>query len=376
MLRIVNKLVKLLAEGRFDFGHPGKHNIVVYDSLTGGLLTKMLDFPKRTFQMNVRQEIIYAHPYILAKFLLKAIVFRKQLRVAYEASVLELLCPKLVLTFLDNDGTFGEVAKQVDARFIAIQNGFRTSQCFSRINFAPEAFLFGQRCIDNYAKFEIESNSLIRAGSIKVSHCYKINGNSFKRSKSFDVLLVSSYQLGMENGASEDQEPIRLNLNKGTALISDYLLRFISSRGLRVGILLWGSGADGARELKYFSRIFRDKVEYIEKSQAIEGSYLRVLESELTLSYGSTLGYEAISMGKKAMFFPRPEEDVYCLEGADHFAFKTETGSYEEFESNLERLLKLSSEEYQNELGWLCEYVVAKRVDLVDRVNEIISKYS
>ena len=77
------------------------------------------------------------------------------------------------------------------------------------------------------------------------------------------------------------------------------------------------------------------------------------------LSYCSTLGFEALTWGKKVFFFYMPEERNYRLDNPRSEFFQIRNGDFEEFCRKMKFLLEMPLKAYQAEVAEDAKYVIA-----------------
>ena len=116
----------LLLKSKIKLKNPNKYKIVVYDDVEIGDLGQVLKnydyFTLKTRVQNVDE--IYITPDIIKKFIKN---FSGNLMTSYLTALIEVINPKIVITFIDNSFKFSEVAKKLHTKihFLAIQNAYR-----------------------------------------------------------------------------------------------------------------------------------------------------------------------------------------------------------------------------------------------------------
>ena len=119
-------IFKLLLKSKFIFKNPQRHELVIFDDESSTNLENFIScynfFLLQTRIENINK--VYLSFKIL-KYFFK--YYNGNIMTAYLSSLLEILRPKVVLTYIDNSLKFFDIAKILDKKinFVAIQNGAR-----------------------------------------------------------------------------------------------------------------------------------------------------------------------------------------------------------------------------------------------------------
>ena len=119
------KILKLLIRVKFIFNSPSKCSLIVFDESYEDLNNFL---PRSNyFLLQNRLENIDK---IYISFRILKLIFRNykdNLMTAYLVSIIDIVSPKIILTFIDNSFKFSDLAKlrEKKCKFIAIQNGVR-----------------------------------------------------------------------------------------------------------------------------------------------------------------------------------------------------------------------------------------------------------
>ena len=123
---MILKFLKKIPSSTFLFNLPLKKKVIIFDDESINDLKYILSekdyFLLKIRYNNVNEFII--HPLIFFKIILN---FRGNIWSAYLISVIQIISPKIVITFSDNNFKFFEIAKLLNNKinFFAIQNGAR-----------------------------------------------------------------------------------------------------------------------------------------------------------------------------------------------------------------------------------------------------------
>ncbi len=360
ILRLSKSILKLLSHPeKLRWKMPTQAEILVYDQVGSRDLEKIL-LRGLTFEIfSTRGEFFYLHPLILIATIYHFLGKKISLRQAYDVACLRAAHPRVLLTYIDNGPNFGTVAKFVDAKIFVIQNGFRTSSCVSRIRELPSLFCFGQRDKDLYASRNISVQNFEAIGSIKASYFIEEVAPQLKSGGKYDICLISSFQPGMECEDFVEPDESRKGLVEGTYRACEYLSRLAKEKNLRIAIAGWQPPGEKDREIAFFKKYFGENMVLKSAHSEHLSSYRLAYESQLVLSYCSTLGFEAMSWGQKVFFFHMPREKNYRLEKPHSALFQIQEASYEEFSSKIEGLLQMSLSDYRHEIKEDANYVMA-----------------
>ena len=175
---------------------------------------------------------------------------------------LQLIDPKIVITFIDNSESFHWLAKNLkSAKFIAIQNGNRMNDQLENSNHYHEHFFcYGKYERDLYNRFGFTVNHYYPVGSIVVDY-YRCR---LKKQKSFapkyDLCIASSFRV------------INKERVKSMKVMNNYLARYIRKNDIKVSIAL-GANKDYLNNLHsieyhnerdYYKNLFGNNIDLIE----------------------------------------------------------------------------------------------------------------
>ena len=101
-------ICKLLLKSKIKLKDPNKYKIVVYDDVEIGNFNQILKnydyFTLKTRVQNIDE--IYITPNIIKRFIKN---FNGNLMTSYLTSLIEVINPKIVITFIDNSFKFSEI---------------------------------------------------------------------------------------------------------------------------------------------------------------------------------------------------------------------------------------------------------------------------
>jgi len=291
--------------------------------------------------------------------LLASILKRGSRISAYCDSYIQRVNPKLVITYIDNDSLFYSVAsRNPSVKTMFIQNGMRGNKVFKDLprHSSKEVLkvdfmlVFGSHVGDEYSKYI--SGSIVPIGSFRNNITPMVN-QKFKGTLSY----VSQYRDSAwfkENGVTYTR--------RFAPMILPFLIGYAKDKGLQFRIILNGhsKGPSTLRnEKRYYKDILGDECEFF-KWEWHGSGYDAVDSSEVVVSNGSSLGFEAIARGTKCAIFSfkstvlglNPPDANYGWPGnyPDEGPFWTNNPSTLSFRRILDHLFTISDEQWRAEV--------------------------
>lgn len=365
----ISRYLKYLKHLRLYY--PEKNKLLVYD-LDCSEVMKVILFPEREFTvLPVRGEWLSIHPELILRAMYYYLIKKLGARLSYDLAFINCAKPELVVTFIDNNQTFHKLAQYYKAPFICVQNGMRSHNCAKTFDNIPTLFCFGQRDIDLYLEHKVHLNDVFPVGSLRSSYFLSQVAPGLTNEPSYDICLISEYISGMENSDYQAEgEPLQI-LSGWLYFLSEYLKKYLAGKKLRVVIAGRQPKDNSAGEIEYYKKYFGDSIEVFPSNHTYLNSYRLAYKSSIVLSYFSTLGGEALSWGKKVLFYPHPRDKNAMIDNPSSWFFKTETESYEEFEKKMDSLLSMSEEQYKSETQTDRAYLMSNCTD----THQVIKKY-
>jgi surface carbohydrate biosynthesis protein len=283
----VKKIVKVifvLTKCRFDFKLVKKERLLVFDTLSLELVSKLKKFEV----LDVRYKV-FNFWILLENFLQFKFTFRD-----YILTFISKVNPKVVITFNDNYLLFFKLKTYFPKiKFIAVQNGYRHKlqledfKKFKNSKLSVDYFFtFGKNSEIFYKKF-LKCDNFIELGSFR--------NNNIKLKKSTEkknILFISQFRyknLNKDDNFNFYSEIIiiinifcmkkKIKLFVATASIKNYL----------------------EEKLFLFSKLPKKHNVYEIKKKKRYGNYSLINKFETIVFVDSTLGYEAIARNKKVI---------------------------------------------------------------------------
>lgn len=368
------KKLKYLKVLRFNY--PSQNKILIYDLEGNEELIRILlpGFCPALF--SVRGEWFCAHPVIVVKFFVNYFIKKIPARVSYDLAYVSIVKPILVITLIDNNLNFHQLSTLYYSTFFCIQNGFRSHNCARSFKNLPTLFCFGQRDIDLYHAHNVMLGKTFPVGSIRSSYFLEKIVPIMEEQETYDLCFISEYLPGMEfEDYTVTEEAVRL-LSEWLFVMCEYLKVFLSKNNIRLVVAGRQRVGSNSGELAFYRKYFDESVTITASNEHYLNSYRIAFQSSIVLSYCSSLGFEAMTWGKKALFFPHPKEKNLSLDNPQSVFLKTIKGDYQEFETNLENLVSMESEAFRKETQQDVDYVIdskrAAHLVIKEQIDAII----
>tara|TARA_B100000029_G_scaffold366109_1_gene359459 strand:- start:238 stop:1461 length:1224 start_codon:yes stop_codon:yes gene_type:complete len=368
------KILKTIFNSKLIFESPKKYDLVIFDCTSLVDLQKYLLEDENYFVLKNRYQNInevYLSAKIIFRFItnlrliLKKNVFIQDI---YFLSIIQFLQPKVVFTFIDNSFQFSKLCKintNKNIKFVALQNGARYQRQEQQVLFnkklikknlnldfyMPHYLCFGEFEKDDCIKHQIYVGEFTFVGSLRLANFLndlKLNKVKIKKNK-YDICLISDHGAWLN-----DFGKIKINdvtqAEVGVIKLIKYTIQFCIKKNLKLILVFKRKvGKPGYKEEQmWFKENFSEK-EYnyiLNNSQNNDGSssYKCSFESKVSIANMSTLLRENIACGNKILSCNLSNSGIY------NFPLKgicsLNNSNYEQFESRLSNILKLSSNDY------------------------------
>ena len=170
LIKRLSSILRVLIKSKIVFKNPKNCDLVFFDSEQLNEFEELLS-QYNFFVLHARLEQIKKiyFSYSVIKYFIKN--YKGNIMTAYLASLIEVINPKVVITFIDNSIKFSDVAKILDKKtnFLAVQNAARLDLKlykylfdnqiikvdYNKRFYIPNFLCFGQFEIDHYKSFGI-----------------------------------------------------------------------------------------------------------------------------------------------------------------------------------------------------------------------------
>ncbi|MBM9501951.1 hypothetical protein JWG44_16975 [Leptospira sp. 201903071] len=277
------------------------------------------------------------------KLLASSKLFVRGLFLQYFKSVIFLTKPKVVITFIDNSFFFQLCSKEIpEINFWAIQNGFRCELDVTRWLpdypkhekiFLQRFYCFGEFEKDLYLRNSHRVNEFRAVGSFFLGQFLE-TVQSVPVEDIYDICLISNY---IHDLTDRDTRGIA----RANVKLAMYLSKFLKENRLRTIIAL---RANDPFEKEFYRKYFGESVEFTDRTLTKFSTYHAIWQSRLSITFFSTVGFEALGMGKKIVFlnYSRIPEFNPSMSGT---WFSSEE-KYEVFKAVVTKNLNMSKNEF------------------------------
>jgi len=224
-------------------------------------------------------------------------------RRALYTSLINIWKPKVIITFIDNNGSIGNIKSIFPSiRCISVQNGTRwdLSRPFQ-----------SQLALDHYFCFGEVEGDILRQGSHSVAHLYPIGSlrtSIFlaqyppQKTKTFDLCFISQFASLKDVKSDQWTREMLSGYYEIEKKVFNQVAAFASKANLTLCVAMRHSSGSAIldEEKKYFTQRINDRVKFIPLGHY--SSYSAAQSSRLSITCSSTLGYEMLGMGERVIF--------------------------------------------------------------------------
>ena len=386
---------------RVHFSAPASSNIVIFDETNSNLIQDVVPEGLTASIFKMRPMEFYLTPSIVMNFLinLRHFKFRNiglSNRSAFYRIFFQLLCiyikadlmrrnPQAIITSIDNCTKFAWLSENFhQAPCIAIQNGFRLSYEANSIDkyYCEHLFCFGEREIADFPRMNYKVNNFYPVGSLNLSLNFDNRLTDIK--PKYDLLVVSCWRGNI--GYARDVE----DSMKAMRLMDITLAKYLQSRDLKTAVILrserdsdqWFMPEVGLTEENYYKSIYGDLIEIIDVNFAQRNVYPVMQSAEVIIAgFSTTCLIEAYAMRKKILYMNFCGNNKYHRDFKPEILFEAHDDKSPSFESRLNALLEISSQEYvmkheENMEFYMRDPLISPRDHIRRGINDIISSKS
>ena len=357
------------------FGTPENADIVIFDECNHEIVRKVLDPQYSVAVFKVRPEELWVSIRVLLftlRFLYQVDLVRAatyqfglvrgllwQVRFVYFKACLQLMKPKAVVTFIDNNPKFHWLSKNCESfPFVAIQNGSRLSYASpdSSDYFLQHLFCWGAHETKLLPQLGAEIENFYPVGSLLASLHFDQSTSGY--CDEYDLLIVSCWRGDI--GWPQDV----IDTMRSMEIMDKLLNRYIKSRNLKAGVMLrterdssdWNMTGLG-NEYDYFKKIYGESTEIIETDFRKRNIFPTMQRGHVIVSCLSSAILEAFGIGKKILYCNFTGTNKYHADFSS--AIVTEDSSWESFSAKLDKLRRISMADYRELNAEYAAYLMA-----------------
>ena len=321
--------------------------------------------------------------------------YQGDLSTAYYSSLINLIKPKLILTFVDNSWMFSKLTKKFYKKFhfLAIQNAVRyeikiNNNLYKKKiektnlnkNFFYDNFLtFGKYEIDHYRNNNIFIRDAQDIGSLRLANAInnlKTKKRKIKKNK-YDICIISdAFIVGTDNrfGLS--------GLEKGQIKYIKSIIKIIKKHNLNfIFCFKRFQNRINKEMLFYETYLTKEELEFIKNNSTdrldnkYNSSYQKMLESKLTVSLWSSMLRENIALGRKSLSINYSGKEVSSFPIKGICAIKNP--NYNTLENRVLKLVNMSEKKYIKLLNKKDKYLINNDISMtkkkiINKIRELI----
>ena len=292
MLKKILEIFKIIFLFKFDFFLPGKKKFLLFDDNHKNYLLRYIKREDLDV-LHIRKEKIN-FIVVVINFLKLKFSFKE-----YIESYIDIVAPKFIISFSDNNCGFFLIKKRKEIKKILIQNSWKNKYNDSFLSMNNEnfnvdyLFVFNKKIGEIYGKI-LKCDPII-IGSFK-SNCYELE----KKKTIYPIIFISSFR---------DINPSKLLIDEITYKEYDkthkQAVKEISDFASKNKVKLYIYGNDQfypLKEKKYFEQLnLKSDWEFINNNRT--ETYNIIDQANFIVGTHSTAIYEAIGRGKKVFIF-------------------------------------------------------------------------
>ena len=379
------------------FSRPSTSDVIIFDGTNAHLVESVIPKGLTVSIYKMRPMEFYITPKILLSFIrnLKYFTFRNgvasnrgwfykifwQLVCIYIKADLISRNPKAIITSIDNSGNFGWLSENYHlAPCVAIQNGFRLTYDSNSQSkyYCQHLFCFGEREVNDYPKLGYKVDHFHPVGSLNLSLNFDSQLCDIK--PIYDLLVVSCWRGNI--GYAKDVE----DSMKAMRLMDETLAQYLQNRDLKTAVIMrserdsdqWVMPEIGMSEEDYYKSIYGDLIEIIDVNFIERNVYPVMQSAEVIIAgFSTTCLIEAYAMRKKILYMNFCGNNKYHRDFKPEILFEVHDDKSPSFESRLNALLEISSQEYVMKHEETMKYYMEDPLDspkdrIREEINEII----
>lgn len=390
---MINHLIKCLK--RVHFSKSSTSDVIVFDETNASLIQSVIPKGLTVSIFKTRPVEFHLTPIIILSFFKNLKYFKltnssESNKNLFYRIFFQLLCiyikadlmsrnPKAIITSIDNCTKFAWLSENFyQAPCIAIQNGFRlTYDSNSEFKYyCQHLFCFGEREVNDFPKLGYKVDHFHPVGSLNLSLNFDSQLCNIK--PIYDLLVVSCWRGNI--GYAKDVE----DSMKAMRLMDETLAQYLKNQDLKTAVIMrserdsdqWVMPEIGMSEEDYYKSIYGDLIEIIDVN-FIERNVYPVMQSAevIVAGFSTTCLIEAYAMRKKVLYMNFCGNNKYHRDFKSEILFEAHDDKSPSFESRLNDLLEISSQEYVMKHEETMKYYMGDPLDSAkDRIRKEINE--
>ena len=389
ILKKILVVVKVLFKLNIYFHEPKKSDLIIFDGESFKQLEKVVkDFD--FFLLETRFSRVKSI-YITKKILFRTFEnYKKNLFSSYLLTIIDIINPKIVFTYIDNSHRFNEISKlrKNKYKFVALQNGARyehkimnklkdkNKSCeLSKFNI-PYFLCFGDYEIKDYKTSKQSIKKFTKVGSLKLTN-YLLSKKKNKTKKINDILLISDVYC-WDSILNE----LNLPIAQGVIQLIKFTISFAIKNRLKIKIAVRSYKDNFQKENNFYKRyLSKNEYNFLIKNMFFRPTNYKTYEimckSKVVVGTMSTMLRENLIINGKTLAcnFTKTEIFDFPIKGICYL----KNNNYFIFEKRLKHILKIDKKKYIKLLNKKPTYLVRydserNTIDLVKEKLKFLSK--
>ena len=281
-------------------------DVLIFENLGTPFLVKAIPEEMNYVILNIRDElpIVLTRRFIFSwiRLLLNTTLGIRQ---SYIIALMAEFGARIVLSFADNSPILGNYQKlHPEVLVLSVQNALRYPYEIRNIQVAPSYYCLGTATRNHFSIERVPYQRLVVSGSLPLG-IYLAENRRDAIQNTFDLVFVSSYRASFETPPS--LEPDKAALSIAHKKIFLHLLQYAEENKVELYVVTKGKvkheGEHFAEEKRYFEALANGR--RIRLSSTVKDtfkSYQYALRARVLVTVDSTLGYEALSVGRRVLF--------------------------------------------------------------------------
>ena len=295
-----------------------------------------------------------------------------EVRLIYYRSLILLIKPKAVITYIDNNVIFNELSQSLKKiPFIGIQNGVRLVHEKARNYHVQHLFSFGNNESSYFKNIGYKAENFYPCGSFIASQHLRYKEEPLNNK--YDILIASCWRGNI--GYPIDQVDSMNSMREMDTLISKYIKKnnikaAVALRNERDGVH-WFVPEIGRNEEEYFHDIYGNSVDLIDVDFKSRNIYSLINKSSLIVSgFSTSVLLEAYGFQKKIMYYNFTNKDIYHSIFDDSIV--SSNSVFESFSKELDKLIQIKQSDYVDKHSFNMKHYMSFPKDY--NVTKFISK--
>lgn len=389
ILKRLNSALKTLLNSKIVFQSPKKNKLLIFDDTSLDELEHVLK-GMSYFVLETRIERVKKIFLNFKVIFLTIKNFRGNLLSAYLISLIEIVNPKVVFTFIDNSHKFSYFArlKHKKYHFVALQNGARYEQnTLKYLNekkiytmkyykfFIPTFLCYGQNEIDDYKKNKIQVNKFIKVGSLRASNFeYEAKKKKLLIKKPiYDICLISDFCAWDDIANIEN-----IRVKEGIVKLWKFLIKYCKENKKKFILATRQRKKNFKFEKDFFKKhLTKEEFNFISKRLYYRKekfkTYKLLCQSKLLVATLSTTLRENIYLGNKVLAcnFSNTKLHDFPLKGI----CTLKDCNYKTFKKRISEVLSISKKKYLSKIKNRFYAIENNKISTIDNVRNQLESF-